>query len=160
GPTGTALYKSTDEGLTWHAVDGRGLPRLYGRTSVAVAAHTNAERVFLIGNFGLYRSDDGGDTWRQMDSTDHRVGDDPQQMWIDPTNGKRILLGLDQGATVTLDGGANWSKWYNQSTEQVYHISIDNSYPFWIYATQQDAGAVRTRNRGNLGEITPLDWSP
>ena len=206
GPTGTALYKSTDEGLTWHAVDGHGLPRLYGRTSVAVAAHTNAQRVFLIGNFGLYRSDDGGDTWRQMDSTDHRVGngqggyncgvyvdpqnpdivytintssyistdggntftgfkgapggDDPQQMWIDPTNGKRILLGLDQGATVTLDGGATWSKWYNQSTEQVYHISIDNSYPFWIYATQQDAGAVRTRNRGNLGEITPLDWSP
>ncbi|HKT09329.1 MAG TPA: hypothetical protein VJR24_15625 [Gemmatimonadaceae bacterium] len=206
GPTGTALYKSTDEGLTWHVVDGRGLPRLFGRTSVAVAAHTNAQRVFLIGNFGLYRSDDGGATWRQMDSTDHRVGngqggyncgvyvdpqnpdivytintssyistdggntftgfkgapggDDPQQMWIDPTNGKRILMGLDQGATVSLDGGLTWSPWYNQSTEQVYHISTDNSYPFWIYATQQDAGAVRTRNRGNLGEITPLDWSP
>ena len=206
GPTGTALYKSTDEGLTWRVVDGRGLPRLFGRTSVAVAAHTNAQRVFLVGNFGLYRSDDGGGTWRQMDSTDHRVGngqggyncgvyvdpqnpdivytintssyistdgghtftgfkgapggDDPQQMWIDPTNGKRILLGLDQGATVTLDGGLTWSPWYNQSTEQVYHISTDASYPFWIYATQQDAGAVRTRNRGNLGEITPLDWSP
>ena len=206
GPTGTALYKSTDEGLTWHVVDGRGLPRLFGRTSVAVAAHTNAQRVFLIGNFGLYRSDDGGTTWRQMDSTDHRVGngqggyncgvyvdpqnpdivytintssyistdggttftgfkgapggDDPQQMWIDPTNGKRILLGLDQGATVTLDGGETWSPWYNQSTEQVYHISTDASFPYWIYATQQDAGAVRTRNRGNLGEITPLDWSP
>ncbi|HEV2180609.1 MAG TPA: hypothetical protein VGR59_09820, partial [Gemmatimonadaceae bacterium] len=206
GPTGTALYKSTDEGLTWHVVDGRGLPRLFGRTSVAVAGHTNAQRVFLIGNFGLYRSDDGGSTWRQMDSTDHRVGngqggyncgvyvdpqnpdivytintssyistdggntftgfkgapggDDPQQMWIDPTNGKRILLGLDQGATVTLDGGLTWSPWYNQSTEQVYHIATDASFPYWIYATQQDAGAVRTRNRGNLGEITPLDWSP
>jgi photosystem II stability/assembly factor-like uncharacterized protein len=205
-PTGTALYKSTDNGVTWREITGGGLPRLAGRTSVAVAMHTNAQRVFLIGNFGLYRSDDGGTNWRQMDSTDRRVGngqggyncgvyvdprnpdvvytintasykstdggntftgfkgapggDDPQQMWIDPTNGQRIFLGLDQGAAITLDGGQTWTPWYNQPMEQVYHISTDNSFPYWIYATQQDAGAVRTRSRGNLGEITPLDWNP
>jgi photosystem II stability/assembly factor-like uncharacterized protein len=206
GRTGTALYKSTDEGVTWHEITGGGLPRLAGRTSVAVAMNTNAQRVFLIGNFGFYRSDDGGTTWRRMAADDDRIrngqggyncgvyvdpkdpnvvytintssykstdggntftgfkgapgGDDPQQMWIDPTNGQRIFLGLDQGATVSLDGGATWSSWYNQSTEQVYHLSVDNSFPNWVYATQQDAGAVRTRMRGTLGEITPLDWSP
>jgi len=206
GPTGTALYKSTDEGLTWHEVTGGGLPRLFGRTSVAVAMHTDAQRVFLVGNFGLYRSDDGGTTWRQMDPDDRRVGngqggyncgvyvspsnpdvvytvntssyvstdggntftgfkgapgdDDPQQVWLDPTDGQRMLMGLDQGATVTLDGGRTWSLWYNQSTEQVYHISVDRSFPYWIYASQQDAGAVRTRSRGNYGEVGPLDWSP
>ena len=56
-------------------------------------------------------------------------GDDPQQMWIDPTDSKRMLVGFDQGAIVTLDGGATWSSWYNQSTEQIYHLSTDNSYP-------------------------------
>jgi len=206
GPTQTKLFKSSDKGLTWHEISGGGLPRLAGRTSVAVAMNSNAQRMFLIGNFGLYRSDDGGTSWRQMDAADRRIrngqggyncgvyvdpknpdvvytintssykssdggntftgfkgapgGDDPQQMWIDPTNGQRILLGLDQGAVVTLDGGATWSSWYNQSTEQVYHIAVDNSYPYWVYASQQDAGAIRIRSRGNLGAITPLDWNP
>ena len=164
--------------------------------------NTNARRVFLIGNFGLYRSDDSGTTWRQMDPDDRRVGngqggyncgvyvsstnpdivytintssyvstdggntftgfkgapggDDPQQLWIDPTNGQRMLLGMDQGAVVTFDGGRTWSSWYNQSTDQVYHLSVDNSYPYWVYAPQQDAGAIRSRSRGNFGEIGPL----
>ena len=206
GPTGTALYKSTDQGLTWHELTGGGLPRLAGRVSIAVAQHTNAQRMYLIGNFGLYRSDDGGATWRQMDAGDRRVGngqggyncgvyvsaanpdvvitintssyistdggntftgfkgapggDDPQQMWLDPTDGSRMLMGLDQGAVVTLDGGRTWSSWYNQSTEQVYHISADNSFPYYVYASQQDAGAIRVRSRGNYGEIGPMDWSP
>ena len=206
-PTGTALYRSTDEGVTWKDISAaRGLPRLAGRTSVAVAMNTNAQRMYLIQNSGLYRSDDGGDSWRQMDSTDKRIangqggynsgvyvdpanpdivytistssykstdggnsftgfkgapgGDDPQQLWIDPTNGQRMFFGVDQGATISLDAGASWSSWYNQSTEQVYHLAADNSFPYWIYATQQDAGAIRTRARGNLGQITPLDWSP
>lgn len=205
-PSNTRIFKSTDEGVTWTEIKGGGLPRLDGRTSIAVAMNTNAQRIFLVGNFGLWRSDDGGANWRQMDAEDRRVGngqggyncgvyvdpkdpdviytintssyvsrdggksftgfkgapggDDPQQMWIDPTNGQRIFLGMDQGATVSLDGGRTWSPWYNQSTDQVYHLSTDNSYPYWIYAPQQDAGAIRTRNRGNFGEITPLDWSP
>lgn len=206
-PTGTNVYKSMDGGVTWKELTGGGLPRLTAsRTSIAVANGTDARRVYVIDNAGLYRSDDGGANWRQMDSSDARIrngqggyncglfvdpknpdivytfatasyksvdggnsftgfrgapgGDDPQAHWIDPTNGDRIILGYDQGAIVTLDGGKNWSAWYNQSTEQVYHITADNSFPYWIYATQQDAGAIRTRSRGNLGEITPLDWSP
>jgi hypothetical protein len=206
GPTGTSIYKSLDGGVTWKELTGGGLPRIPGRTSIAIANGTNSQRVYFITNIGLFRSDDGGATWKQMDATDTRIrngqggyncgvyvdpknpdvvyvfntasyisrdggnsftgfrgapgGDDPQQGWIDPTNGNRIILGYDQGAIVSLDGGATWSSWYNQSNEQVYHVSTDNSFPYWIYASQQDAGAVRTRARGNLGAVTPLDWNP
>ena len=204
GPSTTRLYKSVDNGINWAEITGGGLPRLNGCEYVAVAQNTDAQRVFVIGNNGLFRSDDGGTNWRQMDKDDERIrngqggyncgiyvdtknpdvlysvhtaaykstdggntftgfkgapgGDDPQQFWFDPTNSHRMLFGYDQGATVTLDAGKTWSSWYNQSTEQVYHISADNSTPYWIYATQQDAGAVATRSRGNFGEITPFDW--
>ncbi|HKN68888.1 MAG TPA: hypothetical protein VJW73_21535, partial [Gemmatimonadaceae bacterium] len=207
GPTNTKLFKSADGGVTWAEISGGGLPqRLTGKMWVAVANNSNAQRVFVIGDWGLYRSDDGGTTWRQMAADDSRIrngqggyncgvyvdpqnpdvvytlntasyvsrdggktftgfkgapgGDDPQQMWIDPTNGQRILFGYDQGAIVSLDGGRTWSSWYNQSTEQIYHLATDNSFPYWVYGTQQDAGAVRIRSRGNLGAITALDWNP
>jgi photosystem II stability/assembly factor-like uncharacterized protein len=203
---GTKLFKSTDKGLTWKELTEGGLPALSGRTCIAIANGTNSQRMFIVGNWGLYRSDDGGASWKQMAASDRRVangqggyncgvyvnpknpdvvyvfntcsyisrdggntftgfkgapgGDDPQQMWLDPTDGNRLFMGMDQGATVSLDGGQTWSTWYNQSTAQVYHISVDNQFPYWVYATEQDSGSIATRSRGDLGAITPLDWLP
>jgi photosystem II stability/assembly factor-like uncharacterized protein len=204
----TKLFKSTDGGVTWTEIRGGGLGPISGRLSVAIAMHTDAQRMYVIGPtaVGLWRSDDGGATWRRMAANDERIangqgnytsgvwvntgnpdtvytiatamyrstdggehfvgwkgtpgGDDPQVMWYDPTDPKRMLMGLDQGAQVTQDGGGTWSSWYNQSTEQIYHLSVDNSFPYWIYATQQDACAIQTRSRGDLGEISPFDWLP
>lgn len=205
---GTGLYRSTDEGVTWKEIKGGGLPTLSGRISVAVAMHSNAQRMYIIGPtaIGFWRSDDGGDTWRRLSALDDRItngqgnytsgvwvdtknpdivyttattlyksinggvsftgfkgspgGDDPQTMWLDPMDSKRMFLGGDQGASVSQDAGANWSLWYNQPTEQIYHISVDNQYPYWIYGTQQDACAIQVRSRGDLGEVTWMDWSP
>ncbi|HEV2474761.1 MAG TPA: hypothetical protein VGS41_18940, partial [Chthonomonadales bacterium] len=117
----------------------------------------NPDIVYII-NTSSYRSLDGGKTFTGFKGAPG--GDDPQQMWIDPTDGNRLLLGTDQGATISLDGGQNWSSWYNQPTAQVYHISVDNRWPYWVYATQQDSDCIGTASRGNFGEITPLDWLP
>ncbi len=154
------LHRSDDGGATWRQMDptdqrirnGQG-----GYNCGVFVDPTNPDVVYTF-NTASYKSTDGGNTFTGFRGAPG--GDDPQAHWIDPTNGQRILLGYDQGAIVTFDGGRNWSDWYNQSTEQVYHISVDNSFPYWIYATQQDAGAIRQRSRGDLGEITPLDWGP
>jgi hypothetical protein len=61
-------------------------------------------------------------------------------------NGKRILAGVDQGPTISLDGGLTWDlNWYNLPNGQFYHISTDTRFPYWIYGTQQDSGCGRDR---------------
>ncbi len=71
-----------------------------------------------------------------------------------------MIMASDQGATISMDGGKSWSSWYNQPTGQIYHLSTDNRYPYWVYGTQQDSGSVGTLSRGDYGEITFMDWDP
>jgi len=71
-----------------------------------------------------------------------------------------MIMGSDQGATISMDGGKSWTSWYNQPTGQVYHVSTDNRFPYWVYGTQQDSGSVATLSRGDYGAITFLDWDP
>ncbi|MGH9477406.1 MAG: hypothetical protein ACRD1C_13945 [Terriglobales bacterium] len=205
-PVPAALYKSSDSGQTWTKISS--LPDFPGRIGVAVAMHTQAQRVYVIGNSihggsGLVRSDDGGQTWRQMDAGDRRIsngqgsyscgvyvnpanpdivytvatalyrsldgghsfaafkgapgGEDMHPMWLDPSNGQRMIIGTDQGASVTLDGGRTWSTYYNQPVAQIYHIDTTDQYPFWVVASQQDTAAVMMRNRSHFGEVN-IDW--
>ena len=81
-------------------------------------------------------------------------------MWIDPTNTQRIMLGVDQGATISLNGGESWSTWYNQPTGEFYRVATDHRFPYWVYGPQQDSGTAGIASRGNHGQITERDWYP
>jgi photosystem II stability/assembly factor-like uncharacterized protein len=117
----------------------------------------NADVVYVT-SIALMRSTDGGVTFESFKGAPG--GEDYHMMWIDPTNGKRMLVGADQGPTVTLDGGKTWSLWYPISIAQVYHASTDTRYPYWVLGAQQDTGAVMTRSRGDFGQVNWTDWSP
>ncbi|PYX68038.1 MAG: glycoside hydrolase, partial [Acidobacteria bacterium] len=71
-----------------------------------------------------------------------------------------ILLGTDQGATLSVNGGETWSSWYNQPTAQFYHVITDNQFPYWVYGGQQESGSVGAASRSDFGEISFRDWYP
>jgi len=210
GPGG-GLYRSQDAGKTWSRLDGNGLPEGdWGRVGVDVAP--DGKRVYALiearkseaKKSGLYRSDDGGNTW-VLANADPRLtsrawyfnrisidphnpdviyipnvalyrsedggktisvvrgapgGDDYHQLWIDPKNSASMVLGTDQGTTISLDRGQTWSSWYNQPTAQLYHVTTDNQFPYVVYGAQQDSGSAAVLSRTDHGQITPRDWFP
>jgi hypothetical protein len=106
----------------------------------------------------MYRSTDGGLTFEPFKGAPG--GEDYHKLWIDPTNGHRMLVGADQGASVTLDDGRTWSLWYTEAISQIYHVATDSAYPYHIMGAQQDTGAVMIASRGNWGQVNFSDWSP
>jgi photosystem II stability/assembly factor-like uncharacterized protein len=179
---GSGVFKSTDGGTTWRQLKA-GLPAtgtLLGRAGLEVNA-ADPKRLYAIAGTtdesgGLYRSDDAGETWRRV-NTDERIwgrpgdfnevrtdpknpdvvyvanvvtwkstdggktfaafrgapgGDDYHRLWINPNDTNIILNASDQGAVITVNGGATWSSWYNQPSAQLYHVSTDNAFPLRV----------------------------
>ncbi len=92
-------------------------------------------------NTAVYRSSDGGQNFVPVKGAPG--GDDYHQLWIDPHDPQRRILGVDQGAVVTLDGGATWSSWFNQPTGQFYHV--DHRQPLPLLGVRRAAGLRRGR---------------
>ena len=143
GNNETALYKSTDEGATWTEVNGGGLPELAGRTSVAVAANTNAQRVFLVGTFGLWRSDDGGANWRRM-NTDPRIRGSGYicGVMVDSKNPDVVYV-MNTSVYRSTDGGANFAAFKGAPGGDDYHfIWIDPTDPTRMSLASDEGATV------------------
>lgn len=206
--TGGGIFKSTDGGKTWQQLKA-GLPEGIIQANLAIAPSTPNRLIASVaspGAVGLYRTDDGGESWAiitkdprpagrigggdlsvpRFSPKDPDVvivastvswksidggktwnafrgapgGDDYQNVWINPSNPEVIILGSDQGAIITANGGKSWSSWYNQPTAQMYHVSADNAFPYRLCGGQQESGSACVASRGNDGEITFREWHP
>jgi photosystem II stability/assembly factor-like uncharacterized protein len=157
---GSGLYRSDDQGATWQHMAGNDTRVANGQGAFSSGVWVDSQNPDILYTISttVYRSTDGGKTFSAFKGAPG--GEDPHEIWIDPTNGQRMLFGFDQGPAVTLDGGQTWSGYYQIPIAQVYHIATDNRFPYWVMGSQQDTGGIMTRSRGDFGQITNLDWYP
>jgi photosystem II stability/assembly factor-like uncharacterized protein len=153
----SGLYRSDDAGTTWKKATEDQRITGYWYMSEIFVDPKNADIVYLPSQ-NLYRSNDGGHTFTAIKGAPG--GDDYHTVWIDPANSQRIMLGVDQGATISLNGGESWTTWYNQPTGEFYRVATDHRFPYWVYGPQQDSGTAGIISRGNNGQITERDWFP
>ena len=149
------LFRSDDGGANWYQSSHD--PRVIGSLYFSrVFVDPKNPDVVYVAQTSLYRSTDGGKTFEAYVGAPS--GDDFHVMWIDPQNSAHMILGVDQGAIVSVDAGKTWTSWYNQPTGQFYHVSTDNLFPYRVYGAQQDSGTAGVLSRSDYGEILLQDW--
>jgi len=152
------LFRSDDAGESWTRISDD--PYIVGRPSdfAEVKVHPTNPDVIFTASRVIWKSLDGGKTFTGIKGAPG--GDDYHRIWINPADPNVMLLAADQGAVVTVNGGATWTSWYNQPTAQMYHVSTDNNFPYRVCSGQQESGSACVLSRGHDGSITFRDWTP
>ncbi len=158
GGPGSALWKTTDGGASWHEVKGGGFPETQkGRMNIQIS-HSNPNIVYVMVEAdsirgkkpqrllsGLYRSSDAGKTWKWMSTIDNR----PfyfSQIRVDPKNPDRIYrLAVDM--QFSDDGGYSWRLGMLGQHEDYHGMWIDPNDPEHFIIVG-DAGIFQTFDRG------------
>lgn len=148
------LYMSADGGQTWslQSSDNNIRQRAWYYTKVFVDPKN--ENLVYCPNVNFMKSRDGGKTFQSL-RTPHG---DHHDLWIDPTDGKRMIVADDGGAQVSFDEANTWSTYMNQPTSQLYRVSTDNSFPYRVLAAQQDNSTLRIKSATYGSYITEQDW--
>lgn len=150
------VFRSDDGGESWSKINTNRSLRQRAWYYSRIYADTQDEDIVYVVNVRYHKSTDGGRTFKAY-SAPHG---DHHDLWIAPEDNQRMVIADDGGAQVTYDGGENWSTYYNQPTAQFYRVTTDNSFPYRIYAAQQDNSTIRIRHRSEGRYIGERDWEP
>jgi photosystem II stability/assembly factor-like uncharacterized protein len=148
------VFRSDDGGSTWAKLNDDRSLRQRAWYYTRIYADTKDENIVYVMNVSYHKSTDGGKTFVSANAPHG----DHHDLWISPEDNQRMIIGDDGGAQVSFDGGQNWSTYQNQPTAQYYRVITDNSFPYRIYAAQQDNSTIRIRHRTSGYSIDQSDW--
>jgi photosystem II stability/assembly factor-like uncharacterized protein len=154
-PTETGeLWRSDNNGKTFQLVSsnrdlgGRGA--YYTRCA---ASPDNPHEVYFMAA-GFVTSIDGGKSVHPPASPFSAPNWDHHEMWIDPTNGDRMVVVGDGGVSISQNRGVSWLRNF-LPVAQLYHITTDNNIPYNVLTNRQDGpsmkGPSNSRTAGIFG---------
>lgn len=146
GPEGWqtgGIYKSTDGGDSWTRINSLN-PRPMYFSQIRVDP-SDSNYLYVLG-ISLYRSKDGGKSFTG-DGGGGGVHVDHHALWIDPTDGRHMILGNDGGIYVTHDRMESWDHHNKMAIGQFYHVTTDNRELYRVYGGLQDNGSWGGPNR-------------
>lgn len=150
------LFVSSDAGQSWTLQSGDNNIRQRAWYYTKVFVDPKNENIVYCPNVNFMKSRDGGKTFQSL-RTPHG---DHHDLWIDPEDGKRMIVADDGGAQVSFDEGNTWSTYMNQPTAQLYRVSTDNAFPYRVLVAQQDNSTLRIRSSTYGSFISEQDWEP
>ena len=136
------LFVSGNGGKSWSKVSGdhRLIQRAWYYIELFIDPK-DEETVYVLSAPAL-RSIDGGRSWERITGTHGDFHD----LWINPDNPRNMVIANDGGAAISFNYGDSWSRQDNMPTAQFYRVSVDNMFPYRLYAGQQDNTSIRIEN--------------
>lgn len=148
------LYRSDDAGASWTRICRDHQLRQRGWYYTHITAHPTDENTLFANNVRFFKSIDGGKTFERI-GTPHG---DNHDVWINPNQPDIMVQCNDGGACVTLNGGKTWSTQLNQPTSEFYRVTVDDQFPYRLYAGQQDNTTISVPSHGMYGLTETEHW--
>jgi photosystem II stability/assembly factor-like uncharacterized protein len=153
------LFRSENRGRTWTFVSNCNSRPMYFSQLRVDPQNPNA--VYVAG-LPVAKSLDGGKTFATLDAAGGNgepAHVDQHAIWVDPRNGKHLMIGNDGGLDISYDQGKSWDFVATMATGLAYVVTADNERPYNVYTGLQDnnswGGPSSKRGRGG---ITNMDW--
>ncbi|MGB1656923.1 MAG: WD40/YVTN/BNR-like repeat-containing protein, partial [Longimicrobiales bacterium] len=151
------LWRSDNGGTDWQLVNfSRDLGGRTGYYNNCRAFPDDENEVFFL-TAGLSRTYDGGLTYINHQGP-QRPGGDYHDLWIDPDNADRLVIGNDQGVHISNNRGETYHR-VELPISQMYHVTVDNAVPYNVLGNRQDGPSYRGPSNTLYGPTIPRgDW--
>jgi len=151
-PLHAEVYRSLDGGSTWKRTHTEELYIFPGIGWYFADCYVNPqddEEIYALGVRVAHSKDGGktfsllgGDVFHFFPSPAQTLHLDHCEMWIDPGDPDRLVLGNDGGLYVSYDRGRSWMHYNNIPAGEFYDIALDNRDPYFVYGGTQDDSSV------------------